>query len=146
MQQASAGASAWHTSAREIYNMLLDREQLRAAGQFEQADQLRVYLKSIGVTIDDENKRWQARDGRKGRRPDVADRRWAPMEGEPAAREVRIAENLARATEAPCPSRRCFCRSPLLKGEPFEKAHPPPKSAPHAKRRTSCPRASPTGP
>ena len=100
MQQASSGAAASHTSRREIFNMLLDREQLRAAGQFDQADQLRLHLKGLGVTIDDENKRWRARDGRQGRRPDATDRRWAPMEGEPAAREVRIAENLARAAEA----------------------------------------------
>jgi hypothetical protein len=97
MQRPAACAASAHVSARDIYNLLLDREELRATGSFEEADRLRSLLLEHGVVVDDVDKTWTARDGRKGRRPDRLDCRWAPGGTEPAARVDRIAEDLAKA-------------------------------------------------
>ena len=75
-------------------------ESLRAAAITVEADRLRKFLRSVGVTIDDDNRRWQAEDGRRGRRPDAEDDRWEPGTAEPAARGDRIAAGLAQAAAA----------------------------------------------
>jgi hypothetical protein len=95
--QSSAGAAASHVALRDIYNLLLDREIARSLNQFEEADRLRKHLLWLGVTIDDQERRWQARDGRRGRRPNAEDSRWEAGAPEPAARADRIAAGLAIA-------------------------------------------------
>jgi hypothetical protein len=85
---------------RDIYNLLLDREIARSRNQFHEADRLRNHLRWMGITIDDVNRRWQASDGRRGRRPDAEDDWWQPGASEPAARGDRIAAGLAQAAAA----------------------------------------------
>ena len=97
LMQSSAGAAASHLALRDIYNLLLDREIARSLNQFDEADRLRKHLLWLGVTIDDQERRWQARDGRRGRRPNAEDSRWEAGAPEPAARADRIAAGLAIA-------------------------------------------------
>ena len=42
------------------------RESARFARDFDSADKLREQLSKLGVTLDDQNKRWHAADGRSG--------------------------------------------------------------------------------
>ena len=67
---ASAGAGAPAAKGTEVEDqvqlLVAQREQSRAARDFESADRLREQLSRLGVSLDDQNKVWRSADGRTG--------------------------------------------------------------------------------
>eukprot|EP00913_Durusdinium_trenchii_P017579 g16520.t1 len=49
-----------------IINRLIERERLRAKGQYQEADHQRRLLRTVGVEVDDPKRRWTSSDGRHG--------------------------------------------------------------------------------
>ncbi len=91
-------ASGKQTPTALLYNPLLDRELARARGQYDEGDRIRSFLARHGVTIDDQWRRWRARDGRGRRRPSAEDRTRAAEDWhEPLPRAEQDAVSAAAA-------------------------------------------------
>merc|ERR1719215_2430237 len=58
-----------------IHDMLIDREKARIDRDWGEADRIRDELRRAGVEIYDRERRWEARDGRTGARPNHDDRK-----------------------------------------------------------------------
>lgn len=58
-----------------IINRLVDREKARRNRDFSEADRIREELRTKGVDIMERERRWQAKDGRSGARPNADDRK-----------------------------------------------------------------------
>lgn len=58
-----------------IINLLIDREKARIDRNWAYADQLRDQLREKGVEIYDKERRWEAKDGRTGVRPNHDDKK-----------------------------------------------------------------------
>mmetsp|Transcript_26219 Transcript_26219/g.42761 ORF Transcript_26219/g.42761 Transcript_26219/m.42761 type:complete len:219 (+) Transcript_26219:3-659(+) len=61
-----------------ITNRLIEREKARIEKNYEEADKLRKLLRQNGIEVDDRDRSWTSRDGRRGPRPNHND----PMEEE----------------------------------------------------------------
>eukprot|EP00930_Biecheleria_cincta_P029073 TRINITY_DN20232_c0_g1_i2.p1 TRINITY_DN20232_c0_g1~~TRINITY_DN20232_c0_g1_i2.p1 ORF type:complete len:173 (+),score=14.79 TRINITY_DN20232_c0_g1_i2:44-562(+) len=62
-------------SNAEIWNMLIDREKARIARDFKEADKIRDELRDLGIEIYDRERKWEAKDGRVGLRPNKDEKR-----------------------------------------------------------------------
>mmetsp|Transcript_43254 Transcript_43254/g.123742 ORF Transcript_43254/g.123742 Transcript_43254/m.123742 type:complete len:222 (-) Transcript_43254:105-770(-) len=58
-----------------IINMLIDREKARIDRDWSEADRIRDELRSKGIEVYDKERRWEAKDGRVGSRPNKDDRK-----------------------------------------------------------------------
>jgi hypothetical protein len=58
-----------------IFNMLIDREKARMKKDFAGADRIRDDMRLKGVDILERERRWQAKDGRSGARPNASDKK-----------------------------------------------------------------------
>lgn len=61
-----------------ISNRLIEREKARIEKKYDEADKLRKLLRTNGIEVDDRDRSWTSRDGRRGPRPNHND----PMEEE----------------------------------------------------------------
>jgi len=61
-----------------IANRLIEREKARIEKKYDEADKLRKLLRTNGIEVDDRDRSWTSRDGRRGPRPNHND----PMEEE----------------------------------------------------------------
>lgn len=52
-----------------VWNMLIDREKARIDRNFSEADRIRDDLRDRGIEISDRERKWEAKDGRVGQRP-----------------------------------------------------------------------------
>lgn len=58
-----------------VWNMLIDREKARIDRNFSEADRIRDDLRDRGIEIYDRERRWEAKDGRVGQRPNHDDKK-----------------------------------------------------------------------
>ncbi|CAK9050231.1 unnamed protein product [Durusdinium trenchii] len=57
-----------------VWNQLVKREKARIERNFNEADRLRDGLRELGIEIYDRERRWEAKDGRVGQRPNHDDK------------------------------------------------------------------------
>ncbi|CAJ1441566.1 unnamed protein product [Effrenium voratum] len=76
------GRSAKRTPSRDgepsnayVWNALIDREKARIDRNFSEADRVRDSLRERGIEIYDRERRWEAKDGRVGQRPNHDDKK-----------------------------------------------------------------------
>ncbi|CAE8600518.1 unnamed protein product, partial [Polarella glacialis] len=70
---ASQTAGPGTPSTGWLTNRLVEREKARIEKNFAEADRLRQLLRQNGVEVDDRERTWSCRDGRKGARPNHND-------------------------------------------------------------------------
>ncbi|CAE7350383.1 unnamed protein product [Symbiodinium natans] len=58
-----------------VWNQLIDREKARIDRNFSEADRIRDDLRDRGIEIYDRERRWEAKDGRVGQRPNHDDKK-----------------------------------------------------------------------
>eukprot|EP00913_Durusdinium_trenchii_P022272 g20926.t1 len=62
-----------------VWNQLVKREKARIERNFNEADRLRDGLRELGIEIYDRERRWEAKDGRVGQRPNHDDKEKDPV-------------------------------------------------------------------
>ncbi len=81
--QRSCGAEPRALPHHGLYNFLVDRERARCAGDFVAGDLIRKRLRSLGIEIDDKERRWRSQDGRSGVRPGASAKHLQPGQAAP---------------------------------------------------------------
>mmetsp|Transcript_60883 Transcript_60883/g.132078 ORF Transcript_60883/g.132078 Transcript_60883/m.132078 type:complete len:123 (+) Transcript_60883:2-370(+) len=70
---ACAVAGTGEPSTAWITNRLIDREKARIDRNYDEADKIRADLRKHGVEVEDRERTWTHRDGRRGHRPNHND-------------------------------------------------------------------------